>query len=507
MAGDQPVVRKPRTRREARALRDLLETGAIPIIVNDGNVPTATQVAADATNSLPEAEATTPATLSAGEGGDQIADATEARPQLATEAEIEVAPAVTDNANASVKTHRDSAHDSLASAAFPDPSALPDLAMPLDLPNGDTYTVVVAVDGDVVSNEGDAETETGDTETETETATETAPADAVVDTDDVASNEGDTETETGDSEVIQETADTADSDTEPAETDVVSNESDVSREDTADLGANGESASSDPIAAATETDTTIAAVSQPTSPAHPPAAIATARSMVKIYGKGETEVKALAGVDVDFYSGELTAIMGPSGSGKSTLMHCMAGLDKVTRGEVIVADMNISSMSERQLTIVRRKHVGFVFQAYNLVPTLTARENIRLPLDIACRAIDNEWFELVVTTLGLSDRLRHRPAELSGGQQQRVAIARALISRPAVVFADEPTGNLDSQAAREVLGFLRQGADDMDQAIVMVTHDPTAASYAHRVIFLADGLVVGELANPTVEAILDFQRT
>lgn len=505
MAGDQPVVRKPRTRREARALRDLLETGAIPIIVNDGNVPTATQLASDATNSLPDAEATTPVSLSSGEGEDQNVGATDAHPQLGAEAEVEVAPAVTANANASVKTHRDSAHGSLDLAPFPDPSALP-----LDLPNADTYTVVVAVDDDGASNESDAETATGDSET----ATESGPVgvDGVVDTD-VTSNESDAETGDGDSDVSQDAADAAGAETEcesaesGSEVDDVVSESDALREDTADLGANGDSASTDPTTAATEASAIAATPAQLASPAQPPTAIATARNMVKIYGKGETEVKALAGVDVDFYSGELTAIMGPSGSGKSTLMHCMAGLDKVTRGEVIVAGMNISSMSERQLTIVRRKHVGFVFQAYNLVPTLTARENIRLPLDIARRRIDNEWFELVVTTLGLSDRLRHRPAELSGGQQQRVAIARALISRPAVVFADEPTGNLDSQAAREVLGFLRQGADDMDQAIVMVTHDPTAASYAHRVIFLADGLVVGELANPTVEAILDFQRT
>jgi putative ABC transport system ATP-binding protein len=204
--------------------------------------------------------------------------------------------------------------------------------------------------------------------------------------------------------------------------------------------------------------------------------------------------------------GQCTAIMGPSGSGKSTLMHCMAGLDRPTDGQIWVDGQNIVGLSQRELTKLRRTRIGFVFQSYNLVPTLTAAENITLPLEIAGRPVDRDWFDIVVETLGLGDRLTHRPSELSGGQQQRVACARALIARPAVVFADEPTGNLDSKAAAEVLGFLRTGADDMGQSIVLVTHDPTAASYAHRIVFLGDGKVVGELYNPTVDAILDALR-
>ena len=235
-------------------------------------------------------------------------------------------------------------------------------------------------------------------------------------------------------------------------------------------------------------------------------AIASARGLVKVYGSGETAVRALDGVDVDFASGELTAIMGPSGSGKSTLMHCMAGLDTLTAGTVVVAGEDVGSMNQRGLTKLRRNRLGFVFQAFNLIPTLTAQENITLPLDIARRPVDSAWFDQVVDSIGLRDRLKHRPSELSGGQQQRVACARALVSRPAVVFADEPTGNLDSRSSGEVLGFLRRSVDELGQAVVMVTHDPTAASYAHRVLFLNDGLLVGELVEPTAESVLDALR-
>ncbi|RHA40072.1 ABC transporter ATP-binding protein [Cellulomonas rhizosphaerae] len=231
--------------------------------------------------------------------------------------------------------------------------------------------------------------------------------------------------------------------------------------------------------------------------------IAYARSLVKVYGEGPTAVRALDGVDVDLVRGELTAIMGASGSGKSTLMHCLAGLDKPTSGSVVVDGEPVSEMSERRLTKLRRTRVGFVFQAYNLVPTLTALENITLPLDIARRPVDADHLDLVVRTLGLTDRLGHRPTELSGGQQQRVACARALVARPAVVFADEPTGNLDSTSAAEVLGFLRRSVDELGQSVVMVTHDATSAGYAHRVLFLADGRVVDELREPTRAAVLE----
>jgi putative ABC transport system ATP-binding protein len=230
--------------------------------------------------------------------------------------------------------------------------------------------------------------------------------------------------------------------------------------------------------------------------------IASARGLVKTYGRGPTAVRALAGVDVDFGRGELTAIMGPSGSGKSTLMHCMAGLDRADGGSVVVDGLPVGEMNERQLTRLRRDRLGFVFQAFNLVPTLTALENITLPLDIARRAVDREHLDAVVQAVGLTDRLGHKPAELSGGQQQRVACARALVSRPAVVFADEPTGNLDSTSSGEVLGFLRRSVDELGQSVVMVTHDPVAASYAHRVLFLADGALVGELADPTPDTVL-----
>ncbi|GGB98196.1 ABC transporter ATP-binding protein [Cellulomonas carbonis] len=234
--------------------------------------------------------------------------------------------------------------------------------------------------------------------------------------------------------------------------------------------------------------------------------IASARDLVKTYGRGEAVVRALDGVSVDFARGELTAIMGPSGSGKSTLMHCMAGLDTPTAGTVVVDGEDVGRMNQRRLTRLRRTRLGFVFQAFNLIPTLTAEENIRLPLDIARRPVDRAWFDTVVDAVGLRDRLDHRPGELSGGQQQRVACARALISRPAVVFADEPTGNLDSRSSGEVLGFLRRSVDELGQAIVMVTHDATAASYAHRVLFLADGRLVGELEDPTRETVLDALR-
>lgn len=235
-------------------------------------------------------------------------------------------------------------------------------------------------------------------------------------------------------------------------------------------------------------------------------AIASARGLVKVYGSGETAVRALDGVDVDFAAGELTAIMGPSGSGKSTLMHCMAGLDTITAGTVVVDGEDLSRMGQRGLTKLRRNKLGFVFQAFNLIPTLTAAENITLPLDIARKDVDTDWFDTVVDSVGLRDRLDHRPSELSGGQQQRVACARALVSRPAVVFADEPTGNLDSRSSGEVLGFLRHSVDVLGQAVVMVTHDPTAASFAHRVLFLADGQLVGEIVDPTTESVLDALR-
>jgi putative ABC transport system ATP-binding protein len=237
-----------------------------------------------------------------------------------------------------------------------------------------------------------------------------------------------------------------------------------------------------------------------------PDSIASARGLVKVYGNGATAVRALDGVDVDLVRGELTAIMGPSGSGKSTLMHCLAGLDRPTEGTVVVDGTDVGRLSERGLTKLRRSRIGFVFQAYNLVPTLTALENITLPLDIARRPVDREHLELVVATLGLKDRLGHKPSEMSGGQQQRVACARALVARPAVVFADEPTGNLDSSSAAEVLGFLRRSVDDLGQSVVMVTHDPTSAGYAHRVLFLADGQIVDELRDPTHAAVLDVLR-
>ena len=228
--------------------------------------------------------------------------------------------------------------------------------------------------------------------------------------------------------------------------------------------------------------------------------------LTKVYGKGETAVRALDGVTMEFPSGVYTAIMGPSGSGKSTLMHCAAGLDDATDGHVYIGDTDLTRLGEKELTRLRRDRIGFVFQAFNLIPTLTAIENIRLPMDIAGRKPDQEWIDTVVGAIGLGDRLHHRPSELSGGQQQRVACARALASRPDIVFADEPTGNLDSRTSADLLEFLRRSVSEMGQTIVMVTHDAVAASYADRVVFLADGHVVDDLADPTPEAILDRMK-
>ncbi len=223
----------------------------------------------------------------------------------------------------------------------------------------------------------------------------------------------------------------------------------------------------------------------------------------KVYGSDDTEVRALDGVTVDFEQGKFTAIMGPSGSGKSTLMHCVAGLDDLTSGSVHIGDVELGSLSDRDLTLLRRDKVGFVFQAYNLLPTLTAAENTTLPLDLAGRRPDSGWMDQVVKAIGIADRLKHRPDELSGGQQQRVAVARALVSQPEIVFADEPTGNLDSKTGEEVLDFLRTAVEDLGQTMVMVTHDAGAAARAHRVLFLADGRVVDEMVEPTPDRILD----
>ncbi|MGW1883851.1 ABC transporter ATP-binding protein [Streptomyces sp. NPDC001970] len=244
-----------------------------------------------------------------------------------------------------------------------------------------------------------------------------------------------------------------------------------------------------------------------TAPAHGPATdaplAARARGLTKAYGTGETAVLALDSVDVDIARGRFTAVMGPSGSGKSTLMHCLAGLDTVSAGQVWLGDTEITGLRDRELTRLRRDRVGFMFQAFNLLPTLTAAENITLPMDIAGRRPDREWVDQVIDTLGLRDRLKHRPAQLSGGQQQRVACARALASRPELIFADEPTGNLDSRAGAEVLGFLREAVDRLDQTVVMVTHDPGAAGHADQMLFLADGRIVDVMHEPTAEAVLE----
>ncbi|MDF3289851.1 ABC transporter ATP-binding protein [Streptomyces silvisoli] len=239
----------------------------------------------------------------------------------------------------------------------------------------------------------------------------------------------------------------------------------------------------------------------PGSPVTEPAARAT--GLTKVYGKGETRVTALDSVFVEFARGRFTAVMGPSGSGKSTLMHCMAGLDRVTSGSARIGGTELASLSDKQLTTLRRDKVGFVFQGFNLLPTLTALENITLPLRLAGRKPDPAWLETVVTTVGLAGRLAHRPTELSGGQQQRVAAARALVSRPEIVFADEPTGNLDSRSGAEILGFLGDSVRELGQTVVMVTHDPVAAAHADRVVFLADGQLVDELHEPTADAVLD----
>ena len=244
----------------------------------------------------------------------------------------------------------------------------------------------------------------------------------------------------------------------------------------------------------------------PTAPSTTAIAAASARGATKVYGRGDTQVLALDHVDVDFAAGEFTAIMGPSGSGKSTLMHCLAGLDRLTSGSVMIGGVDITTASERQLTLLRRERVGFIFQAFNLVPTLTAIENITLPMDLAGRKHDRAWIGHVVDTVGLSPRRRHRPSELSGGQQQRVAVARALASRPEIIFADEPTGNLDSSTGAEILAFMRNAVRELGQTIVMVTHDPVAASYSHRVVFLADGRITDELVHPTPDAVLDHMR-
>jgi putative ABC transport system ATP-binding protein len=233
----------------------------------------------------------------------------------------------------------------------------------------------------------------------------------------------------------------------------------------------------------------------------PPAVVAT--EVTKVYGAGDAAVHALRRVSIGFATGAFTAIMGPSGSGKSTLMHCLAGLDTVDRGSVTIGQVDITRLSDRQLTRLRRDRIGFVFQSFNLLPTLTAEQNMLLPLELAGRRPDPRWVDHIVATLGLRDRLRHRPSELSGGQQQRVACARALLHRPEVIFADEPTGNLDSRSGTEVLGFLRSSVREMGQTIVMVTHDPVAASYADRVVFLRDGRITAEMFGPTPDSVLD----
>jgi putative ABC transport system ATP-binding protein len=237
-----------------------------------------------------------------------------------------------------------------------------------------------------------------------------------------------------------------------------------------------------------------------------PTPAARAVGATKVYGRGDTAVVALDDVTVEMPTGRYTAVMGPSGSGKSTLMHCMAGLDLLTRGDVYVGDQNLGELTEDRLTLLRRDRIGFVFQAYNLVPTLTAQENILLPLTLAGRSPDHDWLDMVIKTTGLGDRLDHRPSELSGGQQQRVAVARALASRPAIIFADEPTGNLDSRSGSEILEFMRRAVREMGQTIVMVTHDPVAASYADHALFLNDGRIVDEMPEPTAERVLDRMK-
>ncbi|ARE79066.1 MULTISPECIES: ABC transporter ATP-binding protein [unclassified Streptomyces] len=242
-------------------------------------------------------------------------------------------------------------------------------------------------------------------------------------------------------------------------------------------------------------------------PAHPaPGIAASTTDLSKVYGSGDTRVVALERVSVSFREAEFTAIMGPSGCGKSTLMHCAAGLDSVSSGSVRIGTTELGGLGDRQLTELRRDRVGFIFQAFNLLPTLTALENITLPLSIAGRRPDRQWLERVVSMVGLSERLDHRPGQLSGGQQQRVAVARALVTRPAIVFGDEPTGNLDSRAGAEVLGFLRDSVRELGQTVVMVTHDPVAAGFADRVVFLSDGRLVDEMVRPTPDRVLDRMK-
>jgi len=245
-----------------------------------------------------------------------------------------------------------------------------------------------------------------------------------------------------------------------------------------------------------------------TTPTVPRATAVAARAtdLSKVYGQGETQVVALDRVTVDFGRGEFTAIMGPSGSGKSTLMHCVAGLDSFSSGSVRIGDTELGTLKDKQLTQLRRDKIGFIFQAFNLLPTLTALENITLPMDIAGRRPDKQWVQQVIDMIGLSGRLSHRPSQLSGGQQQRVAVARALASKPEIIFGDEPTGNLDSRSGAEVLGFLRNSVRELGQTVVMVTHDPVAASYADRVIFLADGRIVDERPHPTADGVLDRMK-
>jgi putative ABC transport system ATP-binding protein len=250
-------------------------------------------------------------------------------------------------------------------------------------------------------------------------------------------------------------------------------------------------------------------MSTTTQPVTPPTSTGIAARAVdasKVYGEGEAEVRALDHISVDFARAQYTAIMGPSGSGKSTLLHCLAGLDRVTAGTVVLGDLDITHLHEKELTRVRRDRLGFIFQTFNLIPTLTALENITLPMALAGRDPDRAWLDQVIDIVGLRSRLRHRPSELSGGQQQRVAVARALASRPEIVFADEPTGNVDSKAGAEILSFMSQVVRDHGQTIVMVTHDPVAAAYANRVVFLTDGTIIDELADPTADSVLDRMR-
>ncbi len=242
------------------------------------------------------------------------------------------------------------------------------------------------------------------------------------------------------------------------------------------------------------------------SPVSAPTVAAAAVDAYKIYGTKDSEVRALDGVTISFESGRFTAIMGPSGSGKSTLMHCLAGLDDLTSGSVSIGNDDLSRLSDRQLTTLRREKVGFIFQSYNLIPTLTAYENITLPLDLGRDGRDQAWIDTVIDAVNLRDRLGHRPSELSGGQQQRVAVARALASKPHIIFADEPTGNLDSRTGAEILSFMKRAVAELGQTIVMVTHDPVAAAYADRVVFLADGKVVDEMSDPTAERVLDRMK-